>query len=914
MRRATAICDRIVLGGLCLLVLATPLAFGSVHRPAYLTLEVAVGALCAVAALKVALAGPPFGRRAMLPRSLWLPAACFLAIGALQLVPLPPSWLGAISPSSYGVLERSLPGWPAKPPYADLAARARQGDAVVQASAESGPAAAIRPAGPDVSLPIRRPLSLLPARTAETLLKAGAYLGVFFLVLLYPWNGGGAGEQRALRALVRALAGAAVLVAALALVQRATWNGRILWFFIPHDWPAGVPDPRPRTCGPFISRNSLAGYLALLLPLLVVLATSRTSPFRRSRAVPFRAASAAAVGVAALALVLTLSRAGLIAAAAGLGCLAALLRRLPTDAPMGAGGRAAGSLRGALALAFAAALGALLAGVGDGALRDVDLRIDQTIHDSASWDARLGYWRDALAQARDFPLLGAGLGAWPEVAPRYDSAPRAGTTPRAAHNDHLQLLAETGLAGALAAALLLVAVARRIARSLERRSPSGGPLAAAALAGLVAVVLHSAVDFDLQIPAIPLALAILLATALRPALPRRRPPAVDRARQLAYIGAGAAVGAIVLALAQPAEVDPLRVPAPASLAGALRLVSARPASAAPHLRLYATGRERLPADLRRRELEIARWLAPRDPRPRDALAGEWALAGRQERALEEVAAAVALAPRTRDHPYLAEGVVERLSAVETAAIELGLRAVLGRDADAPRTLARMLAARGRPGEGASVLLSAAGGGSLSTRERVALFVEAADLSLRAGSAAQAETAARQALAAAPASTAAHVRLIAARARLRGAAAAEQAARDGITSGADAAELFFAVAEAARSEGDRATQRRMLDLALRARPALAKAHFALGLLEIDEARPEHAVRALRRAVGLAPERVAYWYHLGRAERAGYHLIAARRAFEQALELDPGHVKSRRALAGVEEAIREASGPAAAARTS
>jgi hypothetical protein len=74
---------------------------------------------------------------------------------------------------------------------------------------------------------------------------------------------------------------------------------------------------------------------------------------------------------------------------------------------------------------------------------------------------------------------------------------------REAHNDYVQLLVETGVIGlavGLWAALAALAAARR------------DPWLFAALAG---VLMHSFVDFDLQIPAIP-ALFVCLAAAAKP--------------------------------------------------------------------------------------------------------------------------------------------------------------------------------------------------------------------------------------------------------------------------------------------------------------------------------------------------------------------------------------------------------------
>ena len=48
---------------------------------------------------------------------------------------------------------------------------------------------------------------------------------------------------------------------------------------------------------------------------------------------------------------------------------------------------------------------------------------------------------------RDFPVFGVGLAAWPEVFSRYQPGPWSADYFHEAHNDYVQLLAETGAIG-----------------------------------------------------------------------------------------------------------------------------------------------------------------------------------------------------------------------------------------------------------------------------------------------------------------------------------------------------------------------------------------------------------------------------------------------------------------------------------
>jgi O-antigen ligase len=99
------------------------------------------------------------------------------------------------------------------------------------------------------------------------------------------------------------------------------------------------------------------------------------------------------------------------------------------------------------------------------------------------------------------PILGWGLGTFPIVYPQFRSFYTTFFVNQA-HNDYLQLLVETGLAGFLIAVWFLVVVFREAAAKLKNwtETPSGA-LTAAALLGCVGIIVHSALDFNLQIPA-----------------------------------------------------------------------------------------------------------------------------------------------------------------------------------------------------------------------------------------------------------------------------------------------------------------------------------------------------------------------------------------------------------------------------
>jgi len=113
-------CDTVVNGGVVLLLLFSPLAFGSVHAWSLALVELLSAALIVVWAVKLLACGNTAEARGRLRR--WgAPLAGFGVVAALQLVPLPPPLLRVISPSTYAVYQDNLPGWPRQEAFADLA-------------------------------------------------------------------------------------------------------------------------------------------------------------------------------------------------------------------------------------------------------------------------------------------------------------------------------------------------------------------------------------------------------------------------------------------------------------------------------------------------------------------------------------------------------------------------------------------------------------------------------------------------------------------------------------------------------------------------------------------------------------------------------------------------------------------------
>src|SRR6266513_1964007 len=142
-------------------------------------------------------------------------------------------------------------------------------------------------------------------------------------------------------------------------------------------------------------------------------------------------------------------------------------------------------------------------------LEKVAERIQQT---SIEPGDRVDTDRDALAMLRDFPLTGIGAGAFYAVYPMYTSAVVVTGFTRHAHDDYLPFACEFGLVfAALLGAVVLASLWTAIRAQLKRRDQQLQGMGFAATMAIVALLIHSAVDFNLQIPANAAMFVVLLA-------------------------------------------------------------------------------------------------------------------------------------------------------------------------------------------------------------------------------------------------------------------------------------------------------------------------------------------------------------------------------------------------------------------
>lgn len=135
---------------------------------------------------------------------------------------------------------------------------------------------------------------------------------------------------------------------------------------------------------------------------------------------------------------------------------------------------------------------------------------------------RLQIARDSMHLVAQHPLWGSGLGTFTAVYPQVRSFP-TDLFVNAAHNDYVQLIVETGISGVLFTAAFLFLVFRNALREIHRERQNWfSAVSLAAMIGVVALLVHSLFDFNLEIPANAATFAFLAGLASAKAGPHIR--------------------------------------------------------------------------------------------------------------------------------------------------------------------------------------------------------------------------------------------------------------------------------------------------------------------------------------------------------------------------------------------------------
>jgi O-antigen ligase len=254
-----------------------------------------------------------------------------------------------------------------------------------------------------------------------------------------------------------------------------------------------------KATGTFVNRNHLAGYLEMSIALgvgfLIASSTAYSGNWRQKlrqfteMLLSSKVIMRLLLAVMVIGLVMTRSRMGNTAFFASLmfaGVLALLLMKNKSKSTT--------ILLSSLLIIDITIVGAFF-GVDKVAERLQGTSIEKESRDEVS--------RDTFNMWLENPILGTGAGSYRYVYPHYKSDDVTSVQLYDhAHNDYLQFLAEFGvLAFLFLAASVLQSFYWAVQAMRSRRRPINQGLGFASAMGIIAIMIHSAVDFNLQIPA-----------------------------------------------------------------------------------------------------------------------------------------------------------------------------------------------------------------------------------------------------------------------------------------------------------------------------------------------------------------------------------------------------------------------------
>ncbi|MGH9432954.1 MAG: O-antigen ligase family protein [Terriglobia bacterium] len=456
--------DRILEAILGLTIIGEVLAFGGVQPLSYSILEIVLFACVFALLARQTLKG-----KLQLKWPVWTLLFCLLVL--FQTVPLPTSMVESLSP------ERLLP---------------------VSALA------LIHESGSKLTL------SIYPQATVIMLLKVLAYICAFVLAV-YLFD-----SRKRKSALVRILIYLGLFEAAYGAVQYLTGWQKIFTYTKTAYRESGT--------GTFINHNHLAGFLELTFPFIFgsifYMFQTWQDERRRGRAArPSGIQSSAGAATLlyvfllvfmAMAFIFTRSRSGVLVFIFTLIFLV-LLAQLKSR-------KKTWTIGLAIFLCLVFAYG-LWVGLNPMLARFEVFRGGEQYFKA---EGRLTMYQDTLRLIRDYPWLGTGLGTFQYSFRHYQTGLLAFLVDHA-HNDYLEVTSETGLIGAallfLPIIILLIRMIVSFLTDTRRYRPS---ILLGCIGGTLGILLHSFTDFNLQIPANALTLAVILGIGYKAACVERR--------------------------------------------------------------------------------------------------------------------------------------------------------------------------------------------------------------------------------------------------------------------------------------------------------------------------------------------------------------------------------------------------------
>jgi O-antigen ligase len=326
-----------------------------------------------------------------------------------------------------------------------------------------------------------------PALALQGMIMLATYLVFFWLVIV------SVRSRKEQRTLVWVVIGTAAFLCVVGLLKRFDILTLVWWDYTPE---VGKSHGSMRLSGVYVNANHMAGFLEMAIPMLLGMFLIRSwSPEAR-------------IGMIGLALFLivcqslTLSRGGWAGSAGAMLFIALVLlfkkgfvhKRLVAS------------------LIAGVVVTALIVIASTPVVERIMTLTQGEVEDNIAH--RRNLWKGTRAMIADNPVAGTGPGTFTVAFPPYQ-APGYSVLSRYAHNDYLQFTAEAGIPAIPVMLVLLYWFFRTGFTRLKSRSRQTQGITLGTMAALVALLIHSYSDGNLQIPANALLFTAITGAGLR---------------------------------------------------------------------------------------------------------------------------------------------------------------------------------------------------------------------------------------------------------------------------------------------------------------------------------------------------------------------------------------------------------------
>ena len=358
------------------------------------------------------------------------------------------------------------------------------------------------------------PISLYPRATLMAFLRFSTYV-LFYAAAIQFFT-----HSALLKRNLSVVTGFGALLGFFVIIEFFT---RIMNYPLPHDKILFIRDSvhGSGSVGPYVNRNHYAGLMEMLFPLalavfLVYRPVMAANDFKKQisdiffqKQISRHFLYGTAAVLIATSLFVTLSRGGIISLTLSMGLFAVFLILKTPQKRVG--------------WTIVAIFFVVLWLTGTNAWDMIFERFGNIRNEAGEiWSGRFIYWDDSVEIIRDFPLFGAGAGTFENIYPKYGTI-SGNRFLEHAHNDYLEFLATGGI---LIPALMLAAIMTIFYKSYQfyrrRRELYAIYLFVGSSAALFSILLHSFVEFNMQVGANGLYLFLIFAVLVSAAHTRFR--------------------------------------------------------------------------------------------------------------------------------------------------------------------------------------------------------------------------------------------------------------------------------------------------------------------------------------------------------------------------------------------------------